>query len=283
MLKNILSHSVLRSWFVIECLGILLMIAAHLLSGRHATLLMFILVVFFNILILFLSKSRLYELFAKTQIEGHDAASLVKTTQKFSQLAQISPPEIFLLDVSSAISFSFSHLPNSSAIFISETLVEDLSPAELEALIAYEVARISLGQSFLAVIASSLGFVISLFAEFIDKFIFLQGLRAEENRKHFAELFMAPVITALSLLLVRKDQTLKADALASDWLKDKKLLAQMLWKLDSLVTTRPIRVRLCDSYLFTVNPLTNQSWSRYFLLQASVRHRIRKLVGHYPI
>jgi heat shock protein HtpX len=283
LLKKILSHSILRSLLIIECVGLVLMIGAHFISGRHATLLMFILLVFFHILILFFSQSRIFKLFAKVQIEGQDAAGLIKTTQKFSKLAQISPPDIFLLDVPSAISFSFSHLPNSSAIFISETLVEDLSPAEIEALIAFEIARISLGQSFLAVIASSLGFVLTIFAEFIDKFFLLQFLYPIEKRKHFVELSIAPLITALSLFLVRKDQSLKADLLASEWLKDKKVLAHLLWKLDSLIATRPTRVRLCDSYLFTVNPLTNQTWSRYFLLQASVRHRIRKLVGHYPI
>ncbi len=283
MLKKILANAILKVWFIAECLAIFLMVLAHILSGRHATLAVFVFVVFVHLLILFFSKSRIFNLYPKIHIEGHDAWNLVRMSKRFAELAHIPAPEIYLLEVRSALSFSFSNQPGKSAIFLSETLVEDLTPPELEALIAFEVARISLGQSFLAMIASSLGFVITLVAEFIDRYIFMQFLAADSKRKHVAELALAPFVTLLSLLLVRKDQSLKADALASHWLRNRKVLAQLLWKLDSLVATRPLRVRLCDSYLFTVNPLTNQIWSRYFLLQASVRHRIRKLVGHYPI
>ena len=283
MLKKILAHKILKIWLLIEVLGLALMIAVHILSGRYATLAAFIFMVFLNVLLLFFSKPHIYELFETSAIEGKDAWNLMPTAQKFAKLAGISPPEIYLLSINASLSYSFANSSRSSALFLSETLVEDLSSEELEALIAYEVARIALGISFLTAIASSLGYVLNLFAEFFDKLILLQIFVKPEARRHYAENLMAPFVMILSSLLVRKSQNLMADDLAGKWLGNKKVLAITLWKLDSLVSTRPHRIRLSDSYLFTINPLTNQTWTRYFLLQASVKHRILNLVGHYPI
>jgi len=283
LLKKILSQPVLRIWFFIEIFGLILMVAAHLLGGRYLTLAAFIFMVAVHILILFLSKTRIYNFFEKTQIEGKDTWGLMLSAQKYAKLAGIPCPEVYLLDVSAALSFSFSNQTQSSAIFLSETLVEDLNARELEALIAFETARISLGQSFAAVIASSAGFVLNLLTGFIDRYVFMQFLFSEAKRKHIAEIFMTPFVTAFCWFLIRKEQTLRADELAGQWMQNKKILAITLWKLESLVNTGPTKLRLCDSYLFTINPLTNRRWSRYLSLQASVRQRIRNLVGHYPI
>ncbi len=283
MFKKILAHHILKTWFIIETLCLLLMIVVHLISGRYATLGAFIFAVFLNVLLLFFSKPHIYRLFEISPIEGRDAWNLTASAQKFAKLAGIQTPEIFLLNIQNSLSYSFSNSSQDSAIFLSETLVEDLHPDELESLIAFEVARISLGLSFLTAIASSLGYVLNLFAEFFDRFILLQALVKPEKRKNYAEALMAPFIMMLSSILIRKSQNLTADDLASQWLNDKKVLAVTLWKLDSLVSTRPYRIRLSDSYLFSINPLTNQTWTRYFLLQASVKSRILNLVGHYPI
>ena len=283
MLKNILTHNSLKIWFFLESLGLAFMIAVHIVWGRYATLAAFIFCVFINVLILFFSRPHIFQLFDKCQIEGKDAWDLTRNVQKFSKLAGIPPPELYLLNIQPSLSYSFSNSIQASALFLSETLVEDLSAEELEALIAYEVARISLGQSFLSVIASSVGYVLNLFAEFFDKFILLQILAKPIERKHIAENLMAPFVMLFSSILVSKSQNLKADDLASQWLGNKNSLAQLIWKLDSLVATRPYRMRLSDSYLFSINPLTNERWARYFLLQASAKSRIINLVGHYPI
>lgn len=282
-LKKIFSHSILRVWFIIEALGLLAMLTVHLLSGRHATLAVFIFMVFLNVLILFFSKPHIYQLFENVLIEGEDSWGLTHMARKFAALARIPTPEIYLLHLNSSLSYSFSNSSHGSAIFLSETLVEDLSNAELESLIAFEVARITLGQSFLAVIASSVGYIVNLVAENFDKFILMQIFKKPDQRKCYFENLMAPLVMALSMLVIRKSQNLAADDLASKWLGEKKTLAVTLWKLDSLVATRPIKMRLSDSYLFSVNPLTNQSWNRYFLLQATVKRRIFNLVGHYPV
>ncbi len=281
--KKILVHNILKTWFFIEVIGLGLMLGAHLLAGRYATLAAFIFMVFFNVLILFFSKPHAYHLFETTPIEGKDAWNLMRMTKKFASLAHIPTPEIYLLSHDSSLSYSFSNSSLGSAIFLSETLVEDLTAPEVEALIAYEVARISLGQSFLAVIASSIGYVLNLFAENFDKYVLLQFLKKSSERKAYLENLMAPLVMTLSMFLIRKSQNLAADDLASEWLGNKQILATTLWKLDSLVATRPLKMRLSDSYLFSINPLTNQTWTRYFLLQASVKNRILNLVGHYPI
>ncbi len=283
MLKKILAHKILKVWLVIESLGLALMILVHIFWERYATLGAFTFMVFINVLILFFSRPHIYQLFEKTPIEGKDAWNLVQTAQKFARLAGINAPEIYLLKLKPSLSYSFSNSSHSSAIFLSETLVEDLSDEELEALLAYEVARIALGLSFRSVIASSIGYVLNLFAEFLDKIILLQIFVKPTKQKHYAENILAPLVMIMSFPLLGKSQNFAADALACEWLGDKKTLAQTLWKLNSLVTTRPYRIRLSDSYLFSINPLTNQRWTRYFLLQASAKRRILNLVGHYPV
>ncbi len=283
MLKKTLAQKILKIWVLIEGLGLGSMILVHILWGRYATLAAFIFMIFFNVLILFFSRSHIFQFFEVIPIEGNDAWNLVNRAKKFAMLAGIEPPEIYLLNIDASLSYSYSISPHYSALFLAETLVEDLSAEELDGLIAYEIARISLGQSFSAVIASSFGYVLNLIAELFDKVIFLQAFVTPPKRKHYAENLMAPLVMLFAALLVRKSQNLVADELASEWLGNKKVLAQSLWKLDSLVATRPQHMRLSDSYLFSISPLTNQSWNRYFLLQASVKNRILNLVGHYPI
>lgn len=286
MIQKLRTNAALRVWFFFLFFCFFLMSFSHILYGRYASLAVFVFCVFTTINILF-TPSRLKNLFPHRNLEGRDPYLILSITQRISKELQLKAPNILICNTPKYISYSFGVFPQNMYLAISESLVLSLTPAETECLIIHECLKIKSSSSLKSSFVSALGYMISFLSEKIDLILFFQILKASNKRTRITEKLFAPFIALIGFVYAPIFYQHKIDQLTIEVLtqlkRDPKVYAQLLWKIDALMNTRPLDLRLGDSYLFTQNPFTNHLLSKYFLWNSSTKSRIRRLIGHYPI
>lgn len=252
-----------RIWVNIATATSLLMIIGQLVAGRYGLLFGFVLALVLNFLIFLYPSIRLFQLFPNQQLEGQDPNNILSTVAELSRKAKIPTPSVYVIEIPTQICYSVGLTQNSSAIFISEGLIDRLEPKDVKTALAYEVARIYRFDSLAGTVSASLAGALSV----------------KPLRRVFA-----PVIALLVRIALRRKSYFAADQDAARLLdNDPKAMAQLLWKLDSYTQTLPLQVALPFAHLFIVTPLTGRVRDSYLSLQPAARNRISKLTGHYPI
>lgn len=252
-----------RIWVNVATATSLLMVVGQMVAGRYGLLFGFLCALVLNFLIFLYPSIRLFQLFPNQQLEGQDPNKILSTVEALSRKAGIPTPSVYIIEIPTPICYSVGLTQSSSAIFLSEGLIDRLEPKDVKTALAFEVARIYRFDSLAGTVSASLAGALSV--------------------KPLRRIF-APVVALLVRIALRRKSFFGADQEAARLLdQDPKALAQLLWKLDSYTQTLPIQVALPFAHLFIVTPLTGRVRDSYLSLQPAVKTRISRLTGHYPV
>ncbi len=276
--------SSLRVWLLVGLVSLLLLFGGHHFFGRLGLLFGFMLALSLNSAVFFYSELRLIHLYDSQLLEGQDPWGVLSMVEKLCVKAEIPVPRVFLIQSETPTAFSVGVSYRHAAVLISEALVRLLPPDEVNAVLAYEVARLNRHDTISGTVASAMASGLLFLGRILDQIIFLQFLRAKKAGQFRPGTYLfSPLISILIRFAIGRRNYYASDQLAAAYIGDPKLLARVLWKLEAYHATMPMDVALADAHLFIVNPLTSCSPYRYFLVQPAARHRIKMLVGQYPI
>lgn len=221
-----------------------------------------------------------------TEIEGQDPWDIRNTLRLLSDRARVPMPRVYIIPSEAPQALAVGRNLNSSKIFLTQGLLQQLSAQELRAVLAYNLMCIKNRTTLSFTIASALAEALLSAAGTIDwSMVWLFGSTKQSGlpRVRIFTWTVAPIAAAIVRLAVGRQPYLKADQDAAALLNDSKVLAQVLWKLQSYALTQPFAAAPAASHFFIVNPLTGHRFGRYFHAHPEVSDRIKNLVGHYPI
>ena len=251
------------------------------MAGRQGLLFAFLLAIVANTLVYFYGDWRIKNLFRSRPIQGQDPYSLVPMTAALATKLHIATPKLYLVEMSCPTAYSSSRSGDPGAIFISESLVRKLDPEELQSVLAFEILKIKSQHSFNASLCSAIAAGSLKPAEWLDSL--LRGGRDKDHKLGPLTGLVAPLIAWWIRRMQTKASIFRLDQMTSELVGDPRALARSLWKLDSLVATRPQLVPKDTAHIFFMNPLPKYEWSAMFDAHPSARERIEKLIGQYPI
>ncbi len=270
-----------KIWFLLILSSFLIVYAGHSLGGRQGVLWTFVFSSLMVSLFYFYGDIRISQIFQTRSLEGQDPWGILDTTQTLAQKARIPMPEVYEVKLPSPTAFSLGRNWSHSKIYLSDSLIHELQPEDLVAVLAHEVAKIKLKSTLPLSMASALTGGIFIIPSLYKNI----GKKSAEPRgftKYLRKLW-APVMSFLLSLISSPRTTYEIDELAAQLLEDPKALAKTLWKLEAYCNTRPLYLPLPLSHLFIINPLTGRDWFKHFLNQPQVEKRILKLIGTYPL
>jgi heat shock protein HtpX len=252
-------------------------IFGHWLGGRQGALFAIIIAFSLIYIVYTVGNQMAFSVFTSRQIEGQDPWGLGEILSKVADRAKFVAPKIYIIDSVFPTIFSSGMKQSEHCIFITTGLVNTLTPNEVEAVIAQQIAFLKRREIIPAMIGAVLATAFLSFSENQSTTKKLPVI----TRLVFA-LFAPLALIAIHLHIGRKSY-LNADSLACQWLDNPIHLAYALIKLDSYAKTQPPEVPFSLGHLFIVTPLTIGQWGRYFSVQPPIHKRIHKLVGYYPI
>ena len=194
-----------------------------------------------------------------------EAPALHSTLERLAALAGVVKPKLYLLADGFPRAFSAGRGPRGSAIAVSTGLLSALPPAELEAVLAHELAHIRsrdvLVQTTAVVVAAAI----------------VEASRIGGWLERALLFVLGPCAAALVHLLLSPRREFGADRYAARLCKSPHGMADALVRLDSASALVEFRARPATEPLYTVNPFLEEGLARMFVTHPPLEERVRRL------
>jgi heat shock protein HtpX len=194
-----------------------------------------------------------------------EAPALHSTTARLGAVAGVATPRLYLLSDGHPRALVAGRGPRGSALVVSRGLLGALPPAELEGVIAHELAHVRsrdvLVQSVAVVIAAALVELSRVGGFFSRALLFVLG----------------PVAAAVVHVLLSPQREFAADRAAAALCGSPHGLADALIRLEQAGEMIEFRANPATEPLYTVNPFAPEGVANLFVTHPPVAERVRRL------
>ncbi len=199
-----------------------------------------------------------------------EAPALHSTVGRLAAMAHIAMPKLYLLPDPYPRAFATGRGPNSSALAVSSGLVAVCSPAELEGVLAHELAHIRRRDVLIttAVVLAGASLV--------------EGSRVGGFVQRALLFVLAPVAAATQHLFLSPKREFEADEAAAELLGTPHGLADALLRLDQASELVPFEASPATEPLYTVNPFALEGLAVMFVTHPPLEERVARLRGLDP-
>jgi heat shock protein HtpX len=244
----------------------LLVLAGLLILGRVQLLIIVLLIVIIalavNGLVLFL-----YLFSDRIILKWYHARELQDTNSPLRELVRrlaaqlnIPVPRVFVVDSPLPNAFAVGRDEHHASLVIATGLRATLAEDEQEAVIAYALAQVKQGETFVGTLAAVVAGVLTSLAAIAFWCSIFTGFGQEDDPapnliRGFVASIVAPVAALLIQLITAQDRVYRADRASAQLLGDPALLIRALDKLEARLQAANIAVNPAHVHLFFLNPL----------------------------
>jgi heat shock protein HtpX len=204
------------------------------------------------------------------ELTSGEAPALQTTVEQLSLRARVVKPRLYVIPDSYPRALSVGRSPSSSAIVVSTGLLGSPAPAELEGIVAHEIAHIRnrdvLVQTTVVVFAGSLVEFSRIGGWLSRALLYVLG----------------PIAASFTHLLLSPRREFDADRLAAELCESPHGLADALVGLDQASELLQFSASPATEPLYTVNPFAEEGLAKLFVTHPPVGERVRRLRGLDP-
>lgn len=199
------------------------------------------------------------------ELATREAPDLHAMVEELAGRAGIAKPRLYVIQKGPPLALATGRGASSSAIAVTESLALLPVPAEVEAVLAHEVAHIvrrdALVQTTAVVIAAMLVELSRIGGYFERALLFVLG----------------PVASAFVHLLLSPKREFEADALAAGFCDSPHELADALIRLEQAAELLEFEASAATEPLYTINPFLEEGVATLFLTHPPVADRVQRL------
>jgi heat shock protein HtpX len=269
-LRRAAALNIAKAWLLLAILAALFGAFGWALGGyRAASLFAFCALLAALAIYAYADRALMGMLGARTYALAEDPI-LSSTVERLSSKIGVLPPKLYLIDDGFPRAFSAGRGPRGSALAVSTGLLGALPPAELEAVLAHELAHVRsrdvLVQTFAVTVAVTL-VELSRIGGWLERaLLFVLG----------------PIAAAFVHLLLSPRREFAADRAAAALCGTPHGLADALLRLDQAAGLVEFRASPATEPLYTLNPFEPEGLARMFDTHPPLAERIVRLRGLDP-
>lgn len=222
-------------------------------------------------------------------IEKRDHPELYRIVENLAITAGLPMPKIYIINEAQPNAFATGRDPQHGVIAVTRGLLEKLDRAELEGVIAHELAHIGNRDMLLGTVVVILVGVVALLSRMFLRMSFYSGGRRRRRESKggggiilllgVVGAILAPLVASLIRLAISRKREFLADASGALLTRYPEGLARALEK----ISQDPNPLRRADNstaHLYITNPFREKSWlTSLFSTHPSPEERIRILRG----
>ena len=226
------------------------------LGGTNGMLMALVFAGGMNVFMYYNSSKMVLRMYGAQVIDESQAPDLYRMVDRLRQRAGLPMPTVAVAPHEQPNAFATGRNPENAVVCVTEGILRLVSPAELEGVIAHELAHIKNRDMLLQTVTATMAGAIGMIANFGMFF----GGRSDDGENHnpigaLAMMILAPLAASLIQMAISRQREFKADAVGAEIAGRPEGLANALLKLDSYAKRIPMDVAPAAAPLAQVNPL----------------------------
>jgi len=225
-------------------------------------------------------------------IQQSDNPTLFAAVQSVAQKAQIPMPRVGIVNSAQPNAFATGRGPQKAVVVATSSILQTLTPAELEAVIGHEIGHVVHRDVLTSSVAATIAGVISYVGNIAMYSMMFGGAGSGNNRQggnpiaFVAAIILVPLGATFVQLGISRGLEYNADEYGAKLTQNPGALASALQKISTKVQTRGVSgggqnpagaPSPATASLWIVNPFRGSSMFELFSTHPSMQHRVERL------
>lgn len=273
----------LKTAILLGALSALLMGLGELLGGSGGLVTAFVFAALMNLGSYWFSDRIVLRMYRAQEVgPGHRLHAMV---ERLAARANLPMPKVYVIPDASPNAFATGRNPSHGAVAATEGILRVLGDAELEGVIAHELAHIRNRDILISSVAATIAAAIMMVAR-MAHFAALFGGGSRDDREGgtnpialLATMLLAPVAAMLIQMAISRSREFAADAGGAQIAGSPYGLADALRKIDAYSQRVPLDANPATAHMFIVKPFSGRGLMSLFSSHPPTDARIAALLG----
>jgi heat shock protein HtpX len=266
-----------KTALLLGAMSALLLFLGEQLGGAQGLAIGFMFAVVTNFASYWFSDKIVLKMYRATEV-GPDHR-LYRVVASLAQRAGLPMPRVYVIPQPSPNAFATGRGPNHAAVAATEGILQMLSDAELEGVIAHELAHVKHRDILISSIAATLAAAIMMIARFA---MFFGGRRDERDGGNpiaaLATVILAPLAAMLIQAAISRSREYDADAGGASIVGSPMGLVSALRKIEAASRAIPIDANPATAHMFIIKPFSLGGLGSLFSTHPPTEERIEALL-----
>jgi heat shock protein HtpX len=266
-----------KTALLLGVMSALLLFLGEQLGGAQGLAIGFIFAVVTNFASYWFSDKIVLSMYRATEV-GPDHR-LYRIVASLAQRAGLPMPRVYVIPQPSPNAFATGRSPDHAAVAATEGILQMLSDAELEGVLAHELAHVKHRDILISSVAATLAAAIMMIARFA---MFFGGRRDDRDGGNpiaaLATVILAPVAAMLIQAAISRSREYDADAGGASIVGNPMGLVSALRKIEAASRAIPIDANPATAHMFIIKPFSLGGLGSLFSTHPPTEERIAALL-----
>ncbi len=252
--------------------------AGYAIGGGAGALIALVIAAGMNALAWWNSDKAVLRMHNARPVDAHTAPELQEMVIRLARNADMPAPAVYIIDEDQPNAFATGRNPDNAAVAATTGLLRRLSPEEVEAVMAHELAHIRNYDTLIMTITATFAGAISMLANFA--LLFGRGRNNNNVIAMIAMMILAPMAAALVQMAISRSREYEADRHGAE------ICGNPLWLASALQRIQGFAARIdndaaernpATAHMFIINPLHAHARDKLFSTHPATENRVAAL------
>ncbi|MBD8687892.1 MULTISPECIES: zinc metalloprotease HtpX [Rhizobium/Agrobacterium group] len=273
--------NMMRTAMLLAFMTALFMGLGFLIGGRGGMMIALLFAAGMNLFSYWNSDKMVLKAYHAQEIDEHNAPEFFSMIRDLSHNANLPMPKVYVYDSPQPNAFATGRNPENAAVAASTGLMEQLTPNEVAAVMAHELAHIQNRDTLIMTITATLAGAISMLGNLA---FFMGGNRENNNPLGFIGVIVGMIVAPFAAMLVQmaisRTREYSADRRGAEICGNPLWLASALQKISGAaqrIHNEDAERNPATAHMFIINPLSGQKMDNLFSTHPNAENRIAAL------
>ncbi|HVL08276.1 MAG TPA: zinc metalloprotease HtpX [Burkholderiaceae bacterium] len=255
-----------------------------LVGGATGMVIAFAVALAMNLFSLWQSDKLVLRMYGAEEVTEQSGGQYYTIVRDLAARASLPMPRVYIMNNPQPNAFATGRSPQNAAVCASTGLLEMLSPEEVAAVMAHELAHVKNYDTLTMAVAATIGGAISMLAQYLQFGALFGGHRENSNGVGWIGALVAMIVAPMAAMMVQmavsRSREYQADRLGGMICGNPMWLASALRKIEQYargIRNEPAEAAPATAHLFIINPLTGEGMDNLFSTHPNTQNRITAL------